>query len=265
MDSSALLSAVNSIGDPFSAMQNKQELAEYIKEACRNHWHEHHYALLLTQLGTQISAELKKFAPKGVKNFIETELVDELDVVPDLNATGKFGVVPKDAELPGDRAELFRPPVRRYANIGAKQDSTKHIIYHRGLWKAFRDPLALGFHRYWNKDKPESYQDSTTGDATDPRLIKIPQDLIGSDSVMDGTPKPDVLRERIRKFIMSRNEDESDFIDRVFDENERRVARTTNASLENISIGDAINRLSRSDQARIMIPLDIVAELLKKY
>jgi hypothetical protein len=126
-------------------INNRDELKSFIVREVVALWGQDRQAYALTTLGNAIRRNLteglyiRSLAPKGLKQFIESEMNGLVKTIPDTGIDGKFGAVPADVEIPDNTAHLFKAGV----TIDGTKVETPFLAprYHYGFWNAFRQPL----------------------------------------------------------------------------------------------------------------------------
>ncbi|MEJ8307993.1 hypothetical protein [Agrobacterium larrymoorei] len=236
------------------------DLAAFVEERCSRHWNNTRQALLLTTLGTEALASmddktlLKRLG--GIKSFIDNN-VKSLRVITHKSSVGKHGVVPADADIPENTDFLFT------ANSGPlNHQSSVQLSYHPGLWKAFKNPVKPGCARVWSFSTPHSYTDIPMGQPIPEKSIEIPERfVIGIDGPL-GPVNAATLRDNIRKFIAERDLEESSLISKPTPRSDGSEASLESTG-QSVDFATALARLSKLDQSRISIPLDIVMEMFR--
>lgn len=251
-------------GRQMDEISTRQDLVKFIEERCNEHWHERGHALLLTTLGTEAIQRLtdKGFLRTlgGLKKFIQAN-VPSVTVISHKNAAGKDGIVPKDADIPGNTDFLFFP----IGSNPASAQSSERRSYHSGFWKAFKEPIAPGKVRVWLPSAPHAYTDLLEAAVKPAGSVAIPNKyILGIEGpILSADARK--IKDRIESFISDTGADAASFINRQ----EQSVARKTESrqslpgQLDNSEVFAAFLKLPRSDQARIAVPLDIVVDLLK--
>lgn len=236
------------------------DLAKFVEERCEKHWANTRQALLLTTLGTEAlaltkdKALLKKLG--GLKSFIDKN-VGSLLVIPHKSAAGKHGVVPAAADVPENTDFLFSSGT----NSPAPQKTTQQS-YHSGFWKAFKNPSIPGHARVWSADTPHIYFDVPMGQNMPEHSLEIPERFISGIEGPLGPVNAAILRENIRKYIAERDLDEENLIYKPSQKKPETVAQIYGGD-QGSNFAQALSKLSKADQARIAIPLDIVMEMFR--
>ncbi|TAX75463.1 hypothetical protein ELI00_03805 [Rhizobium ruizarguesonis] len=243
-------------------IQTADDLANFVKVRCDEHWTNTRQALLLTTLGTEaIALMIDKTLLRrlgGLKSFIEAT-VKSLRVISHKIATGKHGVVPADADIPEDTDFLF---------AAASTPPTQHLAieqrsFHSGFWKAFKDPLIPGRARVWSSSSPQHYSDILMGEPIPEHAVEIPEKFILGIEGLLGPGDAAKLRKLIKEYIEERDLDESIFVSSKVKKIDKSYSYVSISGQTNGDFVTALTKLSKSDQARISIPLDIVMELFR--
>ncbi len=244
-----------------SEILTADDLAKFAEERCEKHWANTRQALLLTTLGTEALALMKdKTLIKqlgGLKSFIDKS-VKSLRVIPYKSAAGKHGVVPAAADVPENTDFLFSAGT---SSPASHQKNTQQS-YHSGFWKAFKNPSIPGHARVWSADTPHIYSDIPMGQDMPEHSLEIPERFISGIEGPLGPVNAAILRENIRKYIAERDLDEEKLIYKPSQKRPETLAYTDSDD-RGSNFAQALSKLSKADQARISIPLDIVLELFR--
>lgn len=240
-------------------IRNADDLTSFIVERCKEHWSKTHRALLLTSLGNEAVNLLEdKLLLKhlgGLKGFVENS-VPNVKVVTHSATSGKHGIVPEEAQIPEDTDFLFTSE----ANKRSMGGRNSRVFYHRGFWKAFKHPLKPGYSRVWSSSTPEAFDDLPMGAVIPEHSFQIPEKFIIGIPGQLSAADVEKINESIDEYIRAHDYDENVFMSDKRQKNQESKVRAL--PVDGVDIGVALSSLSKTDQARILIPLDIVLEMI---
>ncbi|MEL7444688.1 MAG: hypothetical protein AAGK02_02610 [Pseudomonadota bacterium] len=222
--------------------------------------------LFLSTLGKTISDKFVDFkeiiGDRTLKHFIDEELHEELEVQRDEITPQRIWVKPRGRELPAPRGAS----TRRVLSSGVPTRRERVIDE---LWRCFTTSLDDNGQRIidFSHERPVRREFSTTEELTD-KQISIDRDLIvpwvagDPESVRKGWRSFDTWFERNSAKIKELGFDRSTFVY----ETPLRVNSALSAHVRSgtvMSFIASLEVLSEEDQKRVIIPVDIIAKLLR--
>jgi hypothetical protein len=227
-----------------------QTLKSNIVQQVTNHWNETATALLLTSLGSNLKRfypDYKDIIPDGLQSFISDSQCVQLVAHPEVSQ--KIGLIPLGVTIPEDPRALFE----------ARQRQRPPTSFRKDFWEAFHLPTS-GRRRFVVIPSGAGRQFEIHDLDTEPagRFYEITtEDVI----VNDGSPLPELVkrkRQSIDRWLARNGLDPAEFsVDSVAP---GATPRSATAAAKDIGI---LARLEQQDQARILIPLDILVKLLQ--
>ena len=227
-----------------------EDLRKFIMRQVERHWAYHANALLLTTLGISIRNKFKdaeKLMPEGLKSFISSNSLAQIITHP--TTPQKIGAVPLGVTLPDDPSSPLR--INKKIPYGVR--------FFRDFWETFHTPINGRRFVIFSPQTERGYtirdllNDEPTGEAYEIR----PGDL----ALDDGTPLVDRIaakQEKIRRWLSRNNLDPHRL-------EETPVVFRSSPSISTREYGVGIfHNLEQQDQARILIPLDILIKLLHR-
>lgn len=217
----------------------------------RAHWDSKGQPLLLATLGqAAIAAGINLRTTLGdrkLADFVREELAAEIQVEPSPNAPQHPQVKPA-----GLNAAVGPNPETEGAVQGAR--------LHRALWLAFSRPIAQGFLRRIQVEPVVRFWDAQ------PPLAEVAGRLpVGSDYIAPAAEalaprlRDDVVLENIRRWMRDNALDISEF------ESGRSPSVASKPRVDpNNPLLLLIDSLDDGELKRVMLPLDVIAKLLKK-
>lgn len=252
------------MNDMIDVISTQSDLAKFIAESCKEHWQQSRQALLLTTVGTAAKKRMDNknllVAYGGLKKFIES-LVPEVQIISHKNAAGKDGIVPSNADIPENTDFLFTP-------IGAGPVASpvaERRSYHSGFWKAFKEPLLADKKRIWDAATPQTFLDVANSEITPTGMFEIPRKYIVEIEGPVYGAEARKIKDAIAAYLSETGLDADRFVIRQ-EQSAPKKGEVRQGGAVSGNSGDVIAaflRLSRSEQARITVPLDIVVELLR--
>jgi hypothetical protein len=245
-------------------ISSQSELAKFIADSCKEHWQQSRQALLLTTVGTEAKKRLDNKnllrAYGGLKKFIES-YIPEVKIISHRNASGKDGIVPSDADVPENTDFLFTP-----AGVSPTASPTiERRSYHSGFWKAFKEPLPTDKKRIWDAATPQKYVDVADSETTPTAAFEIPRKyILGIEGAVYGA-EARKINDTIAAYLSDNALEAHRFVNKQeqFTSKKGEFRQGSAVHGNDSDIIAAFLRLSRSEQARITVPLDIVVELLR--
>jgi hypothetical protein len=256
---------------PEVPIDNPASLANFIAKECKETWDDERKALLLTRLGITIrenlasGTTLEGLAPYGLLRFIKNELSTSVLIrEPDL-PDGTIGIIPVNAKIDNPE-ELFRtrgPHHMKGLPSAANHRSNRRVRYRSALWTALKNPLDASKRRFLRADF-HHFVDMDATAPIPPNSIEIFQsDIVGIQGPLPAE-EAGKIHLAIEKFIAKNQIDTSRAIDVPQDRSSSQLSIKATEKGGAIDLGSLFEVLSNSDLARISVPLDIVAEALRK-
>jgi hypothetical protein len=227
------------------------DLKKEIVRSIRQHWDENNQtAMLLTSLGIQIRKSFpnaEALMPNGLINFINTNNLAQ--VIKDPDNPGKTGAIPIDVHCPEDVKPLFTATRPRHSKASLSQD----------FWDAFHLPLT-GRRFVINSGAGFSVQDLSAGEPNAEKWHEIKQEDIAP---YDGSPLPELVRKKWEKINgwVAKNGLTIDMFANRYKPPPRQPGEINLPIKPSSGLG-LFSTLEQQDQARILIPLDIVNKIL---
>ena len=176
---------------------------DLITECVQKFWDEHRRPMLLSSLGTALSAPTMhevKTAAGNLANYVRTRLSGSVSVVQHSMSPSIIAALPSsEAHVTQDWDHLLSSPDRHIAASRRRFD--------RVFWTAFRKPLPDSSVRYLSIDNPLRFTDIAPGSAPPPGSVEIPRAYIPGDEAMD----PDVAG-HIDNWLRDNDLDETRFL-----------------------------------------------------
>jgi hypothetical protein len=252
---------------PELPIDSPEKLASFINSACRQNWDEEHKALLLTSLGITVRKNLESgvpleaVAPYGLKRFIKDNLAGSVSMREPEPADGTIGIIPSDVQI--ERPErLFRMrDLRGLPNH--KYQSDRRVRYRPALWTGVKNPLETGKKRFLRTDFHHFVDIGVDAPPPENSIEILPSDIVG----IDGPLPPEAagkIHAAIEKFLASNQIDRSRAVNALQNFISTNPDVKSSEKTGGIDLGSLFQVLSNSDLARISVPLDIIAEALRK-
>lgn len=227
--------------------ETRDALNKVIVDRVNMHWSDHSTALLLAALGTNLR-DFRHLIPNGLHSFLLEHPIVQIVRHPDMSI--KVGAVPLGTVMPPDIRSLFNSSQKTSRNRSLAQD----------FWNAFHLPLEG--RRRFVIITPSGFEIQNLPSGTPSGThYEIDQDDLAS---VDGpAPVTDLVSKKWQKINawLDRNKlDARTFASASYSP---RPPDSTPRVLSNIEVG-VFSHLEQQDQARILIPLDIVAKLIGK-
>ncbi|MFJ4155509.1 hypothetical protein ACIPZF_12040 [Pseudomonas sp. NPDC089752] len=217
------------------------DFKNFIIEATRAHFEKTGQALLLASIGHLANAKGIKMSDElnGVKllQFIAGNLGDELDIVKSSTSNLVYGVVPKGkASLDPALTATGRLPEFPLNDVN------------RALQAAFLRPIKPGHKRYVLAHPTLSYADIAQDQTPPAQGILMEGEFLPSPEQL---ANPVLLRSMIERFANAY-------------QIEIAYVRTSKAPVADSLLSKIVDSLTEDELARVSIPLDIVAKLMRK-
>ena len=228
------------------------DLQQSIIEMVNQHWDENKSIMFLTELGVQIRKffpNSNQLMPDGLRSFILENNVAQIVSHPDTPV--KVGAIPLGVHIPADVTALFAPRKgpRRSVNLVTE------------FWNAFHLPLVGRRFVTIAPDTQHGFiiQNLSTGEPAEEKWYEIGlEDL----ALNDGSAVSDLVRrkwQKINAWISRHGLDIHAFSVRESALRDPQSSTIT-GHLRHRDIG-VFSQLEQQDQARILIPLDILIKL----
>jgi len=234
--------------------QDFRSIQDFIRTEVDRHWQETRTPLLLTTIGIAVRRAHPQAAvamKEGLKRFLEQWPVVQLIEEP--NVPGKIGAIPLGLTPPKDTSEIFKSSAKP-AHPGISLEPT--------FWRAFHTPLQGRRFVIVSPDRRRFIKvvDSDNGGLPDTNALEIlPSDVAPASN----EPLADKVSETWRRI--------TNWVERnslslsVF----RKVSEKEGPGLESRyatshEIAEALTRLDPQEQARIFVPLDLVAKMIAR-
>ena len=234
------------------AMTNISELEEFIQTAVADHWEAKRRPLLLATLGLLVRrdhADLIAQVSEGLQRFLEQTHIVQVVRHPD--QAQKIGAIPLGVSLPADIRSLFDENVR---------PRRPKLI--RTFWEAFHHPFTERKFVVLDSDNRVHVVNAASPPPNLRSFEILPSDIVNptpielSDKVLATWAKvTDWLTRNglsIESFVVAAPQGLPS----------RTIVREP--SLPHMAWSNALASLDSQDQARIMVPLDIVRKLLSE-
>lgn len=224
---------------------NSDAAFAFIKDEVGAYWRKEKRALLLSTLGKRVRDKFPDFFEKhsdGLSRVIEVNHLAKVMVHPSI--IQKIGAIPLDADASGDGTALFE--------AGA---SLRRPRLQSEFWTAFHNPVS---EKRFVQLKDGRTLVSDVASAPSPSAIEI----LPSDLAADAPPgdRIKVTWQKIETWLKRNGLSYEAFADLEAEKNS--VPRVFISHRDGADWAKALLNLSKQDQARILIPLDIVTKML---
>jgi hypothetical protein len=241
-----------------------EQLRESIAKSVSEYWAATGKAMLLSALGAQLRREFPNappLMPQGLRAFLSSWPM--VHVVTHPETPEKIGAVPLSVDIPEDHRELFGERLP-WAPATTRQFplATQHPRYAPEFWKAFHTPIDVK--RFIVIPTAENPNLRIVEGAEGPDEVGC-YEVLPSDVSLLPTQAPlyekvQATSQRIKDWL-ARNGLSAKLFTSPLPEASRRQINLP-AFEERRSVAAALAKLEPSDQARILVPLDIVAKLI---
>lgn len=234
----------------------EQKTKDFIVKTVQNHWDETKNVLMLSTLGV----ELKKNVPEsgevlreGLSEYLRQNYLVHVVQFPKIFQ--KVGAVPLSVTVPDDPSPLFKPPRKTAPN-------DKKPTYKQAFWDSFIEELEAGKVRVitCKPDGELEINDIEESDASENgNTFIVRQDDITKAGVdLSNADKAKATSLKIEDWLKLHTADRKLFLRPL-----KTNLRPEGASGRLVSLLNAFEGLPESDLARIEIPLDILAKIVK--
>jgi hypothetical protein len=211
------------------------------------HWNRTGRALLIAQLGTRLGAPRRAGieANTGLKlqPFLQSYMQNDLKIREDPKAAKIFGLFPKNSSLSDDLTLYF----------GSSDETKAQKHYKASFWAAFAKPLGSDNRRHI-RIRDLIFVDLPLDAPQPPDTREIGRDLIPPED----TPSRDkIIFDNIKKWLVNNQVDEAALLVDTPTVHKKRDPHPTNI------LHAIISNLDDGELRRMMMPLDVVAKLLR--
>jgi hypothetical protein len=236
-------------------MEKKMEVEfkDAIVDIVREYWQSISKAILLSQLGQFLGKRgynvRSELGSRKLKEFIESELVDSLTVMPSSSDPLVYVVLPRGA------VEKYESLSSKNAVMGdTKVERQPVASYSRALWAAFSRSLADDRVRRVYLTPTIHYRDFMSDDQPSDEGIEVDRVSI----VDDNEPSQGARRVKISENIESWLEKNQICAEQI---SAKRHTHTKAVASKHSLLDAIINSIPPTDRKRVALPLDIVAML----
>lgn len=246
-----------------------ERVRKFISDTVRTHWDRENRAMLLSVLGLQVRGAFPDaylIMPDGLKNFLVQWPVVQVVQHPTIRES--VGAVPLDVKVPENALELFMTRAGRPAGLSQldgdfqSQATMSQPRYDRAFWRAFHTPLTG---RRFVIPPDANNGTVRVVETTDGSQVPNAYEILTSDVALlpMQAPLTDKVQETVRKIQgwLARNELSPELFC-VPHVPRRTLTQVHYADQRASSVALALAKLDSSDQARILVPLDIVAKIV---
>lgn len=260
--------------------------AKKIDEVVRDHWNREQKAVQLSALGQAVPG-YREFG-LSLSKFIQAYVSDRLKVIAHPHLDGVLAVIPMSAEIPSDIQMLF---ANRESGSASETAFPSHKRFSRDFWLAFARPLHDARRRWIllrqsEEDEIDGYSigEGTTGVVIPDGAVEIPSSYTAGTDILPVPLHIQRVHGCIDKWLQENHLSDAPFLDsggKIHIEsrtlagrvsavyNNRRVGASTsfepNAGVSDLRrLAHALDVIEQSDQSRIMVPLDILAKILRR-
>lgn len=237
---------------------------DFIAKSVSEYWTATGKAMLLSALGLKVRTTFPSapsLMPDGLSAFLSSWPTVRIVGHPEIPE--KVGAIPLDAKIPDDVTELFSE--RRSVLIGTSQPSFETVRrprYVTEFWRAFYSPI--NGRRFIIPPTPENPNlrvvERADGEEEPRGYEVLASDLSLLPAQAPLFEKVQATSQKIRAWLARNGLAEQLFVSRVSETSQSAVALHTLDQRNLVAL--ALARLDPSDQARIFVPLDIVAKML---
>jgi hypothetical protein len=259
------------------------EIARAVMDIIRQHWNDTHQAIPLTTLGSKAGSipGYRQQQTLPLLQFLRTCLDAEVRLVRHPYKEGTWAAVPSDAPPDIPDVELFPAP------SSARADTSKtRKTYDPKFWGVFAKPLSNGKRWLLLTKRGSDIVDFEFRDFPDDveppeGAIEVGPDFIVGGDIPSGPDRSSIVYGNIQRWFSTHGVPETPFLLRPpldlvprthYSEPAHRMGvsaaplQSSGSSalsrLKQLSAG--LELIDRSDQARIMVPLDIISKLLDR-
>jgi hypothetical protein len=242
---------------------DKDRIREFVVRAVHEHWNQTRKALLLSALGSKIRREFgnaPSMMPDGLGAFLDSRPTVQIVGHPDIRE--KVCAVPLDAKIPDNPAELFDERHRMSDEANHPIVETYHPRYVPEFWRAFHTRLTgRRFVIPPDSENPNVRIVEPIDGAEETRGYEIlPSDLAILPTLTPLSEKVFETSQRIKAWLARNNLSAQLFVSHSPAPFRGTAALRSSGQRDSVAL--ALARLDPSDQARIFIPLDIVAKII---
>jgi hypothetical protein len=218
-----------------------------ILEMVESHWNRTGRAFLIAQLGTRLGAprraEIEAHTGLKLQPFLFSYMQNDLKIMEHPRAAKIFGLFPKNSPLSNDLTLYFGP----------SDEAKRQKHYKASFWAAFAKPLGSDNRRHI-RIRDLIFFDLPLDAPEPPETREISRDLIPSE---DTASRDKVIFDNIQKWLAQNQIDEPALlVDRP------TVYKKPDADATSV-LHAIISCLDDGDLKRMMMPLDVVAKLLR--
>ncbi len=241
-----------------------EQLRESIAKSVSAHWTATGKAMLLSALGAQLRSSFPNapsIMPNGLRAFLSSWPTVHVVGHPDIPE--KIGAVPLSVQIPEDHREIFgeRPPWMPVAYRQSRLE-TPHPHYAPEFWRAFHTPVVG--RRFVIPPTPENPNlrivERNDGSDEPGGCEVLPSDVTLLPPQAPLYEKVQATSQKITDWLKRYGVSPQLFVSRVPETSSRSIDLRADVGRHSVAV--ALAKLEPSDQARILVPLDIVAKLI---
>jgi hypothetical protein len=233
----------------------EQRVSELLVEMVSSHWNTTKKAYLMSALGMALRTKLpesRELLSGGLKNFLRQWPVAQRVEYP--GVVGKEGLIPNGEPIPSDVKSLFEIK----ATNGMPSSPSGDPVYQDIFWSAFIRPVLEIRYVLIHPDSSISVADSLESDLNLKFYEITPSDISSAPPGMAIIEKAQLTHKKIKEWIEKNNLDLNIFL-------KHKTKMIPQSAVDKLSMLKSIfGDLSKEDQSRISIPMDILLKIVSQ-